>query len=48
VTGWLAVLLVLGLISWLGWSSVEFDQQILGLRMVKRRRRRARRRKHHH
>ena len=46
--GWIVGVLLLGLISWLGWSLVEFDAQILDMRMVKRRRRRGRRRKHHH
>lgn len=45
--GWVAVALLVLLISWLGWRWVEFDRQKPGLRMIKRRRRRSRR-KHHH
>ena len=45
--GVLLLLLLLLVISWLGWRWVEFDRQKSGLRMVKRRRRRSRR-KHHH
>jgi len=46
---WFGVpLLLLLVISWLGWRLVQLDRQTLRLRMVKRRRRRSGRRKHHH